>query len=123
MKHRAGVIGCGRIGYGFDKDPKRSYISTHAGAYNYVKDIDLVAVCDIDKKRVGECVNRWSIPAGYTDYKEMLKNEDLDVLSICTLPSTHYPILKEALKYPLKAIFCEKPIADNLKNAEKMVKK
>ena len=122
MKYRAGIIGCGRIGYEFDKDPKRSYISTHTGAYNYVKDIVLAAVCDIDKKRLKACVNRWSILAGYGDFKEMLKKEDLDILSICTQPSTHYQILKEAVRYPLKAIFCEKPIADNTKNAEKMVK-
>ena len=122
MKYRAGIIGCGRIGYEFDKDPKRSYISTHTGAYNYVKDIVLAAVCDIDKKRLKACVNRWRIPAGYGDFKEMLEREDLDILSICTQPSTHYQILKEAVRYPLKAIFCEKPIADNTKNAEKMVR-
>jgi|TARA_B100000315_G_scaffold140981_1_gene130006 predicted dehydrogenase len=122
MKYRAGVIGCGRIGFEFDKDPKRRYIATHTGAYNYVKDIDLAAVCDIDKKRLKGCMDRWNIPEGYSDLKEMLRKENLDILSICTLPSTHYPILKEAVKYPLKAIFCEKPIAENKKNAEKMVK-
>ena len=31
--YRAGVIGCGRIGCAFDDDPKRGYVSTHAGAY------------------------------------------------------------------------------------------
>jgi predicted dehydrogenase len=122
MRYRAGVIGCGRIGFEFDKDPNRKYIATHTGAYNYVKDIELVAVCDIDKKRLKGCMERWNIPAGYSDLKEMLKRENLDILSICTLSSTHYPILKEAVKYPLKAIFCEKPIADNKKNAEKMLK-
>ena len=96
MRYRAGVIGCGRIGFEFDKDPNRKYIATHTGAYNYVKDIELVAVCDIDKKRLKGCMERWNIPAGYSDLKEMLKRENLDILSICTLSSTHYPILKEA---------------------------
>ncbi len=122
MRFRAGVIGCGRIGFGFDKDPKREYIATHTGAYNSVKGVELVAVCDIDKRMLKECMERWDIPAGYSDLKEMLKKEDLDILSICTPPSTHYPILKEAIKYPIKAIFCEKPIAENKKNAKQMVK-
>ena len=122
MKYRAGVIGCGRIGFEFDKDPKRRYIATHTGAYHRVKDIDLVAVCDIDKMRLHGCVERWNVPSAYSNVKDMLKEQDLDILSICTQPSTHYPILREAVKYPLKAVFCEKPIADNKKNAEKMVK-
>jgi predicted dehydrogenase len=51
----------------------------------------------------------------------MLAKEKIDILSICTPPGTHYHILKEAVKFPLKAIFCEKPLSDNLVDAEKML--
>lgn len=122
MKYKAAVVGCGRIGFEFDKDSKRKYLATHTGAYNFVKETKLVAVCDVNRKRLKECINRWSIPTGYSDFKEMLKKENIDILSICTPPHIHYPILKEAVRFPIKAIFCEKPIADSVKDAKKMVK-
>ena len=40
----------------------------------------------------------------------MLKNEKIDILSICTPTKTHYEIIKYALKFSnIKAIFLEKP--------------
>jgi predicted dehydrogenase len=52
----------------------------------------------------------------------MLRKEALDILSICTWNSTHLEILKEAVSHGVKAIFCEKPIADTLRNADQMLK-
>lgn len=121
MRYNACVIGCGRIGFGFDKDPKRKYVSTHTAAYSSVREVQLVAVCDLDKNKVRECCARWKIPHGYLDMVEMLKEERIDILSICTPPQTHYAILKRAVDFPLRAIFCEKPLADNLKDAKEMV--
>lgn len=120
-KFKAAVVGCGRIGCNFDKDPKRKYISTHIGAYINFPETQLVAVCDKNKRNLEECTRYWNIEKGYTDVKSMLKNEKIDILSICTPPQTHYSILKEAVNFPLKAIFCEKPISDNIKEAYKMV--
>lgn len=122
MRYKAAVIGCGRIGFEFDKDPKRKYIATHTGAYSCVKETELVAVCDVNRKRLKECVNRLSIPEGYSDFNVMLKKENIDILSICTPPHIRYSILKEVVKFPLRAIFCEKPIADSVKDAKKMVR-
>lgn len=122
MKYKAAVVGCGRIGFGFDEDAKRRYIATHTGAYKFVKETELVAVCDINEKRLKKCINKLNIPRGYADFKEMLKKEKIDILSISTPVHTHYIILKEAVNYSLKAIFCEKPLAGNVKDAEKMVK-
>ena len=49
-KYRAAVIGCGRIGCGFDDDPKRKYIATHAGAYFSNPQIDLIALADVSSE-------------------------------------------------------------------------
>lgn len=119
--YKAAVIGCGRIGSEFDEDPKRKYVATHAGAYANNKRTKLVSVCDLDGSKLSKCKDRWQVPSVYKDYKSMLENEKIDVLSICTPPSTHWQILKESVKYPLKAIFCEKPISTNLDEAEQMV--
>lgn len=122
MTFRAGIVGCGRIGSEFDDDLKRKVISTHAGAYTAVKEIDLVAACDVNKEKLEKCGIRWQIPSLYHDYKEMLAKENLDILSICTWNSTHLEVVGEAANNNIKAIFCEKPIADSLKNADEIIK-
>lgn len=121
-KYRAAIIGCGRIGFGFDSDPKRKYIATHAGAYNFVEETELVAVCDSDRKKLKKCVSKYNIPNGYTDVEDMIRHEKLDILSICTPEHTHYPILRKIVDSPLKAIFCEKPLAGNVRDAKEMAK-
>jgi len=122
MTFRAGIVGCGRIGSEFDDDPKRKVISTHAGAYSAVKEIELVAACDVNKEKLEKCGLRWHIPSLYQDYQEMLAKEKLDILSICTWNSTHLEIVRKAVNNNIKAIFCEKPIADSLKNADEIVR-
>jgi len=122
-KYRAAVIGCGRIGSEFDEDPKRKYIATHAGAYNRAKNVILAAACDTDRKKLNKCVKRWDIPAGYENYRKMMACEAIDVASVCTSPETHYRIIKDLVNYDsIKAIFCEKPMADNLRDAREIVR-
>ena len=94
MIYRAAVIGCGRIGSEFDDDPKRKTISTHAGAYSAVDEIKLVAASDLNEQKLMRCGKRWRITSLYTDYREMLKKESLDIISICTWNSTHLEIVK-----------------------------
>jgi len=119
--YRAGLVGCGRIGSEFDEDPKRKTVASHAGAYSSNPKTRLVAVSDSDKAKLDKCRARWNVPAAYPDYREMLRSEDLDILSICTWSTTHLPILQDAAQSKVKAIFCEKPLATKISDAEKMV--
>jgi len=119
--YRAGIIGCGNIASEYD--PTGVYrITTHAGAYNHVKETKLVALSDINKDKLNEAGKKWKVDNLYLNYNEMLERENLDILSICTWSNSHYQILKEATNYNPKAIFCEKPIANSLKQADKMIK-
>lgn len=119
--YKAALVGCGRIGSEFDEDTKRKIISTHAGAYSAILETELVAVADINGEKLEKCGKRWGVKSLYQNYEEMLENENLDILSICTWNSTHLDIVRKAVEYDVKAIFCEKPIADTLSNAYKMV--
>jgi len=117
---KAAIVGCGRMGWLFDEDPLTKKPSTHAGAYTLYEKTDLVAACDINTTRLNKMCDKYDIPGRYTDYREMLDKEDIDILSICT--HNHYQICMDATKKKgLKAIFCEKPLAYNLKEAEEMV--
>ncbi len=122
IRYKAAIIGCGRIGCGFDEDPKRKNISTHAGAYSNNLEIELVALADVDQEALEKYSKRFNVPRKYTDYKEMLANEKLDIISVCTWNKTHFEIVQEAVKRGVKAIFCEKPISDNVNSAKEMIK-
>lgn len=120
---RAAVVGCGRIGCGFDDDPKRKHIATHAGTYFASDNVELVALADLDSEKLRKYGAKYNIPTHslYEDYAGMLKEERPEILSICTWSPTHLEIVEEALKCGVRAIFCEKPIADDLKSARRMV--
>lgn len=118
---RAGIVGCGRIGCTFDDDPRRGYVSTHAGAYTRTPGVDLVALADVDAGRVDRCGEKFGVPGRYQDYRDMLAGEGLDILSICTWNDTHRQVVDDAVTAGVKAIFCEKPIADTLLAADAMV--
>ena len=97
-------------------------IASHAGAYYNFSETDLVAVSDLNENKLNKCSKKWKIKSLYQNYKEMLENEKLDIVSVCTWPSTHYDIIKEITNHNIKAIYCEKPISDNLEKAYKIVK-
>lgn len=121
MVLRAAVIGCGRIGSEFDDDPKRKVVSSHCGAYSGNTETKLVAVSDISAEKLEKARKRWNAPAAYSDYREMLAKEKPDIISVCTHSSTHLEIIEEAVKHKPKLIFCEKPLADGLQSARKIV--
>jgi len=119
--YRATVIGCGRIGCSFDDDPKRKYVSTHAGAYSKNDEISLVALVDKDENKLKKYKKKFHVPSVYIDHNKMLTKEKPDIVSICTWDNTHYKITKDAVKVGVKAIFCEKPMASNLHDAREMI--
>jgi len=101
----------------------KSYgIASHAGGYTDNPNIDLIAAADISAKKLNKFGKRWGISNLYNNYKNLLKKEKIDILSICTWNSTHLEILEKAAKNGVKAIFCEKPISNSLRNADKMLK-
>ncbi len=63
---KAAVIGCGRIGCGFDEDPKRQNISTHAGAYSNNQNIALVSLVDLNQSILNKYAERFNVPKTYT---------------------------------------------------------
>src|SRR5688572_16895946 len=109
-KIRVGVIG---TGFG---------TIVHIPGFQSCADTEVVAVCSARKERAEEAAARFGISHAFTDYREMVKMADLDVVSITTPPYEHYPMAMAALDAG-KHVFCEKPMALNVKECREMLAK
>jgi len=121
--YRAAIVGLGRMGHLFENDPLIKKPCTHAGTYAYLRDkVRLVAGCDIREDRLNLFKEKWNVTRLYKDYKEMLRKEQIDILSVSTHTQQHKDIVIEAARSGVKAIFCEKPMSLSLNDAEEMIK-
>ena len=110
-KLRIGIIGCGGIA-----------TSKHMPSLAKVKEVEMVAFCDIIEERAINAAKKFGAEGSksYVDYKELLKDETLDVVHVCTPNRSHSFITVDALEAG-KHVMCEKPMAINSEEAKKMV--
>ena len=94
-KYKVGLIGCGRVGSLLEDDPLREKPATHAAAFHRHPKTEIVAGCDIDGSRLKQFGAKWGIPDSslYADYREMLRREKLDIVSVASWTETHYDIV------------------------------
>lgn len=104
---RVGIVGAG-VG------------SAHAGGYSKCANAQMVALCDLDAARAQKLANEYGIPKIYTDYREMLAEENLDAVSVCTPNALHAPIAVAALEAGCH-VLCEKPLSINAVEGKKIV--
>ena len=57
----------------------------------------------------------------YTDYREMLAREELDILTVATSDNRHTDIVVDGANASVKGILCEKPLATSLEDADRMI--
>lgn len=96
--HRVAVVGLGYAGEQHVRCFMRAAASTVA------------AVVDVDGGRACSVADDYGVVAAYTDYRDILDREDIDVVSICTPNHLHAPIAVAALRAG-KHVLCIKPLA------------
>jgi len=130
MTYRAGIIGTGGVaGMGIYDGSKEDIDdepvdASHAGGYAAAEDIELVAVADIDEDALDRFGRAWDVPedARYLDHEAMLETADLDVVSACTPSMFHREHVEDAAQVgDVEVVWCEKPIACSVTDAEAMV--
>jgi predicted dehydrogenase len=132
MSYRAGIIGTGGIaGMGIlgmhntEAIGSEKIRASHAGGYDVASDIELVAVADINEENLTTFGEAWDIPSEhqYLGHEAMLAVEDLDVVSVCTPSFLHHDHVVDAVRSAASpdAIWCEKPIASSVTDAESMI--
>ncbi len=67
-----------------------------------------------------QAVQQGGFEYGTTDYQELMDDPEINLIDICTPNKLHYPIFKTALVAG-KHIYCEKPLALNIQEAEEML--
>ncbi len=125
--YRAAVIGCSRMGGFIDNEvvdsPRHVPPYSHAAGFYACDRTDLVACADFRTDVMEEFGKRYDIPKErqYTDYKEMIAKENLDIVSVATQPEPRAGIVIYAAEHGIKAIYAEKAMAASLAEADAMV--
>ncbi len=118
---RVGIIGCGQT-RSSGRATGAGISHRHAEGYNATPDAEIVALCDIVIENARAFQELHGGQRLYTDYREMLAQEQLDIVSVCTWPHLHAPMVIAACEAGVKAIHCEKPMAPTYGEALAMVR-
>ncbi len=83
------------------------------------KNVRPVGCADLNTEAAHAAAERWNIPKVYTT-DEMLADPEVDIVLILTNPASHYSLTMQALKAG-KHVYCEKPLATSLEQANEIV--
>jgi len=112
---RVGLIGCGWYG------------KSDIFRLVQIAPVEIVSLCDVDKQATAECAE-WAVarqasrkkPRLYTDYREMLKERDLDLVEIATPDHWHALPMIEAAKAGAD-LYVQKPISVDVVESQAML--
>ncbi len=113
-KIKIGAIGLGRLGLQHVKNI----------AFK-IPNAELTAICDMNEEKLLKVQKDWSIPHGYRDFDEMIKNKELDAVVITSPSALHTRQIAKALEAGIH-VFSEKPLGttvEECKIAESAVEK
>jgi predicted dehydrogenase len=125
--YRVGIVGCSGISVG--RSPASPLFGTtpgsHAAACAEIPGCQVVAVCDLVPERMEAAVERWrdvwSDLRTYADHRELLRQEGIDLLCVATSDHAHADIVVDGAEAGVKGIFCEKPLATSVADADRMI--
>ena len=99
--------------------------ASHAGAYHRHPRTELVAVCDLQEDLLerfrADWSDVWPDMRYYTDARRMFEEIGPDLVSIATSDHAHADLCVQAASSGCQGIFCEKPIATSLEDADRML--
>jgi predicted dehydrogenase len=112
MKHKVGIIGCGGIAE-----------QKHFPALSHANDrVEITAFCDLIPERAESAAKRFGTTGSrvYQDYRALLAQKDIEIVYVLTPNVSHCEISASSFQAG-KHVFCEKPMAASLEDAEKMM--
>ncbi len=110
-KVKVGIVGCGGIG-----------TQKHLPALSALDYVEVVAFCDLVEERAKKAAKEFGVEGAkvYTDYKDLLKDTEIQTIHVCTPNKSHKDISIDAL-HANKHVLCEKPMAKTAADAKAML--
>ena len=108
-KYRVGIVGCGSIA------------NLHARGYQGLDNVEMVALADPVQTAADAFGDQYGIENRYMDFRQMLDEEDLDIVSNATWHKLHAPITIAICARKPKAVLCEKPMATCMGECNEMM--
>lgn len=105
---KVGVIGCGYWGPNLIRN------------FNDCIQTDLISVCDLVSERLQNVKIRYPHIKAYENYKDLLRDKNIEAVVVATPVSTHYRLVHDALAAG-KHVLVEKPLTSTVKEAESLV--
>lgn len=105
---RVGVIGCGVIA------------ATHIEGYQRHDNVQVTWVCDLKRDRAEARASKYGVPNITTDYREMLADPDLDIVSVCTDHASHAELVTASFEAG-KHVLCEKALGASFEQLDQMI--
>ena len=90
----------------------------HCDCYGRTGCADVVAVAS--PQNADRVAAKWAVPHTYTDYREMLERDDIDMVSVCAPNHLHHDVVLAAAASG-KHVVCEKPLATTSADAREMI--
>jgi len=104
---KLGIVGVGQIG------------KSHLRNYAKIEGAEMVAAADVNEAELKRVAEEFGIPNTYTDFRELLKRDDIVAVDVCLHNNFHAPVSIAALKAG-KHVYCEKPMAGSYVDAKAM---
>lgn len=92
-----GIIGCGVIA------------PMHAKCYQQIDGVTVRWACDLELDKAKALADTFDIPKQTVDYRDLLQDPEVDVISICTDHASHAQIVIDAVRHG-KHVLCEKAL-------------
>ena len=117
---RSGELRVGMVGYAFMGAAHSQAWRTVNHAFDLPLRVRMAAVCGRDEEKVRAAATRLGWERTYTDWRDLVAADDIDVVDICTPGDSHCEIALAALAAG-KHVLCEKPLANTVEEAREMV--
>ncbi len=115
------TLAVGLIGYNFMGKAHSNAWRQAPRFFNLPASIRLKTICGRNRAAVKKAATKLGWENAQTDWRHVIDDSEIDVVDICTPNDTHCEIAIAAAQAG-KAILCEKPLARNVDEAEKMMR-
>jgi predicted dehydrogenase len=93
----------------------------HIPALKKTEGVEIVALCDRDPEKAARVAQKFGIPRAHQRFDDLLADEEIDAVDLCTPNFLHAPMATAALEAG-KHVLCERPLARSASEAEAMAK-